>query len=151
MMQTVQNAASSGIHVTVQSIDWPFIVKRVFEEVDTDATTIEWGNRQSPNIEVFKGRGRFTGPKIIEVNCEELTADNFLIAAGTRPWVSEIPGLEQTPYITSDQILRLPEQPKRLTVVGGGYIAAELACFFGALDTEVTIFHWRNQMLQEED
>ena len=156
VMQAVQNASLFGIHATVERVDWPFIMHRAFEEVDADAAMIERGNRQSPNIEVFKGCGRFTGPKTIEVtggeaNGEQLTADTILIAAGTRPWVPEIPGLERTPYITSDQALRLPEQPGRLTVVGGGYIAAELAHFFGALGTEVTIIHRRSQMLREED
>ncbi|MCH8989438.1 MAG: mycothione reductase [Chloroflexi bacterium] len=151
VMQTVQNAASFGIHAKVERIDWPFIVHRAFEEVDAEAAMIERGNRQSPNIEVFKSRGRFTGPKTIEVDGEQLTADTILIAAGTRPWVPEIPGLDRTPYITSDQALRLPEQPRRLTVVGGGYIAAELAHFFGALGTEVTIIHRRSLMLREED
>ena len=151
VMQTVQNAAAFGIHATVERVDWPFIIHRAFEEVDADAAMIERGNRQSPNIEVFKGRGRFTGAKTIEVDGEQLTADTILIAAGTRPWVPEIPGLDQTPYITSDEALRLPGQPRRLTVVGGGYIAAELAHFFGALGTEVTIIHRRGQMLREDD
>ncbi|PKB71190.1 MAG: hypothetical protein BZY87_06890 [SAR202 cluster bacterium Io17-Chloro-G6] len=156
VMQTVQNASLFGIHATVERVDWPFIVHRAFQEVDADAAMIERGNRQSPNIEVFKGRGRFTGPKTIEItdgeaNGEQLTADTILIAAGTRPWAPEIPGLEHTPYITSDEALRLPEQPRKLTVVGGGYIAAELAHFFGALGTELTIIHRRGQMLREED
>ncbi|MCH8801883.1 MAG: mycothione reductase [Chloroflexi bacterium] len=156
VMQTVQNAAAFGIHAKVERIDWRFIVQRAFEEVDADAAMIERGNRQSENIEVFKGRGRFTGPKIIAVTGpgldeEELTADTILIAAGTRPWVPDIPGLDRTPYITSDEALRLPEQPRRLTIIGGGYIAAELAHFFGALGTEVTIIHRRGLMLREED
>ncbi|MCH7737948.1 MAG: dihydrolipoyl dehydrogenase [Chloroflexi bacterium] len=156
VMQTVQNAAAFGIHAKVESIDWPFIVNRAFEEVDADAAMIERGNRQSENIEVFKGRGRFTGPKTMVVDIpgageEELTADTILIAAGTRPWVPEIPGLDQTRYVTSDEALRLPEQPKKLTIIGGGYIAAELAHFFGALGTEVTIIHRRGLMLREED
>ncbi len=156
VMQTVQNASMFGIHATVDRVDWPFIVHRAFEEVDADSAMIERGNRESPNVEVFKGRGRFTGPKTIEITDgdnegEQLTAGNILIAAGTRPWVPQIPGLEQTPYITSDQALRLPEQPQRLTVVGGGYITAELAHFFGALGTAVTIIHRRGQMLREED
>ena len=156
VMQTVQNAAAFGIHAKVERIDWRFIVQRAFEEVDADAAMIERGNRQSENIEVFKGRGRFTGPKTIAVTGpgldeEELTADTILIAAGTRPWVPDIPGLDRTPYITSDEALRLPEQPRRLTIIGGGYIAAELAHFFGALGTEVTIIHRRGLMLREED
>ena len=139
VMQTVQNAAAFGIHAKVESIDWQFIAQRAFEEVDADAAMIERGNRQSENVEVFKGRGRFTGPKALAVEGfdEELTAETTLIAAGTRPWVPDISGLDQTPYLTSDEALRLPEQPKHLTVVGGGYIVAELANFFGALGTEV--------------
>ena len=139
VMQTVQNAAAFGIHAKVESIDWQFIAQRAFEEVDADAAMIERGNRQSENVEVFKGRGRFTGPKALAVEGfdEELTAETTLIAAGTRPWLPDISGLDQTPYLTSDEALRLPEQPKHLTVVGGGYIVAELAHFFGALGTEV--------------
>jgi dihydrolipoamide dehydrogenase len=153
VMQTIQNAAAFGIQAKVESIDWPFIVKRAFEEVDADAAMIERGNRNAENVEVFKGRGRFTGPKSMAIQGydEEITADTILIAAGTRPWVPDIPGLDQTPYITSDEALRLPEQPKRLTIIGGGYIAAELAHFFGALGTEVNIIHRRDLMLREED
>jgi dihydrolipoamide dehydrogenase len=153
VMQTIQNAAAFGIQAKVESIGWQFIVNRAFEEVDADAAMIERGNRNAENVEVFKGRGRFTGPKSMAVQGydEEITADTILIAAGTRPWVPDIPGLDQTPYITSDEALRLPEQPKRLTVIGGGYIAAELAHFFGALGTEVTIIHRRDLMLREED
>ena len=153
VMQTIQNAAAFGIQAKVESIDWPFIVKRAFEEVDADAAMIERGNRNAENVEVFKGRGRFTGPKSMAIQGydEEITADTILIAAGTRPWVPDIPGLDQTPYITSDEALRLPEQPKRLTIIGDGYIAAELAHFFGALGTEVNIIHRRDLMLREED
>jgi len=156
VMQTIENGAAFGIHAKVESIDWQFIVKRAFVEVDGAAAMIERGNRQSENIEVFKGRGRFTGPKTLAVDIpgsdeEELTAETILIAAGTRPWVPETPGLDQTPYITSDEALRLLEQPKKLTIIGEVYIAAELAHFFGALGTEVTIIHRRDLMLREED
>ena len=63
-MQIIENAAAFGIRAKVESIDWQFIVKRAFVEVDADAAMIERGNRQSENIEVFKGPGRFTGPRL---------------------------------------------------------------------------------------
>ena len=136
-MLTVKKAAAFGIHAKVEGIDWPFIVKRAFEEVDSHAAMNERGNRQADNIEVFKGTGRFIEPKTLAVSGpdldEELMAETILIAAGTRPWVPDTPGLAETPYITSDEALRLPEQPRRLTVIGGGCIAAELAHSFGAL------------------
>ena len=136
-MLTVKKAAAFGIHAKVEGIDWPFIVKRAFEEVDSHAAMNERGNRQADNIEVFKGTGRFTGPKTLadfgpDLD-EELMAETILIAAGTRPWVPDTPGLAETPYITSDEAMRLPEQPRRLTVIGGCSIAAELAHSFGAL------------------
>ena len=112
---------------------------------------IEEGNRQAPNITVYKGTCRFVGEKTIEVNGERITAETVVIAAGTRPKVPDIPGLQNVPYITSDEALRLPEQPRRLTIVGGGYIAAEMAHFYGSLGTEVTIVHRRATLLRDED
>lgn len=63
----------------------------------------------------------------------------------------EIDGLAEVPYITSDEALRLPKQPRRLIILGGGYIAAEMAHFFGALGTEVTIVHRGPRLLRHED
>ena len=67
VMQTVQNAAAFGIHPKVESPDWQFIAQRAFEEVDADAAMLKRGNWQSENVEVFKGRGRFTGLKAVTV------------------------------------------------------------------------------------
>jgi dihydrolipoamide dehydrogenase len=151
VMETIQRADLFGIKASVESIDWGFIIGRAVDEVDKDATAIERGNRQAPNITVFKGRGRFVGMKTLEVNRERISAETVVIAAGTRPWAPDIPGLSDVLYITSDQALRLPEQPKRLAILGGGYIAAETAHFFGALGTEVTLIHRGPTMLRAED
>jgi len=153
VMQTDQNATAFGIHAKLESIDRQFIVQPAFEKVYADAAMIKRGYRQSENVEVLKGHGRFTGPKILAAAGfdEELTAETILIAAGTLPWLPDIPGLDQSPYLTFDEALGLPEQPKRLSVIGGGYIAAQSPHFFGALGTEVNIIHRRGQMRREED
>ena len=151
IVETIKKAHLFGIEAHLGKIDWDFIIKRTFEEIDQDAEAIESGNRDSENITVFKGSGRFVAEKTLEVNGQQITADTILIAACTRPWVPPIPGLDQTAYITSDQALRLPQQPKRMAIVGGGYIAAEMAHFFCSLGTEVTLIHRRSTMLREED
>ena len=151
VMETIRGAERFGIRAKVESVDWQHIMKRVYEEIDGEAQGIEEGNRHAPNIDVYKGAGRFVGHKTVEVNGEQIAGETIVIAAGTRPSVPEIPGLQEVPYLTSDEALRLPEQPRRLAIVGGGYIAAELAHFFGALGTEVTIIHRRSLMLREED
>lgn len=151
VMETIQTAGLFGIRAKVEAVDWQFIIKRVFNEIDADAGSIEEGNRQAHNVSVYKGAGRFVGQKILEVNGEKISAETILIAAGTRPTVPDIPGLSEVPYLTSDEALRLSVQPHSLAVVGGGFIAAELAHFFGSLGTEVTIVHRRSSLLREED
>ena len=74
-----------------------------------------------------------------------------MIAAGTRPLVPNIPGLASVPYYTSDDVMRLPVQPRRMAIVGGGYIAAEMGHFFGSLGTEVTFMVRSGAMVREED
>ena len=151
VIETIHGAERFGIKAKVEMVDWQFIIRRVVDEVDGDAHAVEEGNRQAPNTTVFKGSGRFVSEKTLEVNEEQIDAETIVIAAGTRPSVPEIPGLGDIPYITSDEALRLPEQPRRLIIVGGGYIAAELAHFFGSLGTEITIIHRRPLMLRGED
>ena len=151
VMETIQRSEIFGIKAKVESVDWKAIIRRVYDEIDADAQSIEDGNRESPNISVYKGAGRFVGEKTLEVNGERISAETVLIAAGTRPSIPDIPGLQEVPHITSDEALRLSEQPKRLAIIGGGYIAAEMAHFFGALGTEVTIIHRRPLLLREED
>ncbi len=151
VMETIRTSDLFGIKASVEAVDWPFIIRRASEEIDAESSEILEGNREHPNITVYTDRARFTGPKTLEVGGEQITAETMVIAAGTRPSVPDIPGIADVPYITSDEALRLPEQPRRLTIVGGGYIAAEMAHFFGSMGTEVTIVHRRPTMLREED
>lgn len=151
VMETIRRAELFGITAQVSAVDWDFIVKRVVSTIDDDAETVEDANRQHPSITVFKDTGRFVGHKVLEVGNERIAAETIVIAAGTRPRILDIDGLTDVPFITSDQALRLAKQPRRLVIVGGGYIAAELAHFFGALGTDVTIVHRGPRLLRLED
>ena len=151
VMETIQQSEMFGIKTKVEAVDWQYIIRRASDEVDEDSRMVEEGNRQIPNIDVYKETARFVDDKTLQVAGDRITAETILIAAGARPWAPEIPGLSDVPYITSDEALRLPEQPRRLTIVGGGYIAAEMAHFYGTLGTEVTLVHRRSTLLREED
>ena len=151
VMETIRGAGRFGIKAEVSAVDWQAIVSRVVNVIDADARAVEDGNRRNPNITVFKDTARFVGRKALEVGGQQITAETIVIAAGSRPAVPRIDGLSDVPFVTSDEALRLPEQPRRLIVIGGGYIAAELAHFFGALGTEVTIVEIAPRMLLQED
>ena len=151
VMETIQRAQLFGIKAEVSAVDWEFIVRRASDTVDGDAQAVEEGNRQHAKITVFKDTTRFVDRKTLEVSGERISSETIVIAAGTRPRVPDVEGLADVPFITSDEALRLPRQPRKLIILGGGYIAAELAHFFGALGTEVTIVHRGPRLLRQED
>ena len=151
VMETIQRAELFGIKADVSAVDWDRIVERATDTIDADAQAVEEGNRRHPKISVFKEACRFVGDKLLEVGGERITAERIVISAGGRPHVPDINGLADVPFITSDEALRLPTQPQRLIILGGGYIAAELAHFFGALGTEATIVQRGPRLLRQED
>jgi mycothione reductase len=149
--RAVRRARLFGIEATIDRIDWDFIVERVFSEIDADAASIEEANRRAATTEVVKGDAHFIGPKLLEVDGRRLTADTIVIAAGSRPGVPQIEGLDEAPVHTSDDVMRLERQPERLLIMGGGYVAAELGHVFEALGTEVSIVHRGPRLLSDED
>ena len=89
-------------------------------------------------VTVINGIASFSSASSVIVGGETYTADNILIAVGGKPFVPKIPGVEHC--INSDGFFALTEQPKRVAVIGGGYIGVELAGVFNALGTQTVIF-----------
>jgi len=151
VVETIKSSEKFGIKSKIENIDFASIVKRVSEVVDTDSAGIEKSIRESGNPTLYKLRGKFIGSKQMQVGDEQIEADKVFIVGGTRPSTPPIPGLEDTPYLDSTKALRLEKQPEHLVIIGGGYIAAELAHFYGALGTKITILVRGERMLDNED
>src|SRR5699024_748013 len=90
-------------------------------------------------FDLIRDEASFVDEKTIQVNGEHVTAKSFLIATGANPAVPDIPGLKDVDYLTSTTALELKEVPKRLAVIGSGYIAAELGQMFHNFGTDVTL------------
>ena len=123
----------------------------MFAELDAETAEREEALHESTLVEFLRAEARFIGPRTLRVGEEELRAERIVIAAGTRPVVPPIRGLEDVPYLMSDDALRREEQPRRLVIIGGGYIAVELAHFFGGLGAEVTMLVRGQRLLDRED
>lgn len=149
--ETIKSSEKFGIKSKIERINFASIVKRVNQVVDTDSQNIEKSIREGGNPVLYKVRGKFIGPKQMQVGNETIEADKVFIVGGTRPSAPPIPGLENTPYLDSTKALRLEKQPEHMVVIGGGYIAAELAHFYGSLGTKITILVRRDRMLDNED
>ena len=148
--QTVRDAGRFGIRAAWKGTDWPAIRERVFGRIDPlHEQAVD--HRRSANTDVFLGEARFTGPKLLRVGDDELRADQFVLATGSRPRVPDIAGLSEVPYLTSDTVMRLGKLPRSMLVLGGGYIAAEMSHIFGSLGAEVTIVARGPQLLSQHD
>ena len=145
--ETIKRAHLFGIKVDGFRVDFQRMVERVNNITDSSSEGIKNAFEGKENPKLFSEECKFVGEKTLSVGEDKrdsekiiITADRILVAAGTRPRIPNIYGLKDSGYLTSDEIFRIKKQPKILTIIGGGYIACELAHFFGALGTEVNIF-----------
>ena len=148
--EIIQRARLFGISPKGYKVDFAKITKRASKIVNKDSAEIEKGVKETENIVLFKKRGKFIGERTLVIGNKTIEGEKVVVAAGTRPAIPQIEGINDVDYITSDEALRLTKQPKRMVIMGGGFIAAELAHFYGSLGTKVTILQ-RSTLLNKED
>ena len=102
------------------------------------------------NLDFYHKEAKFISNKVLQIGRKKITGKKIVIAVGARPGVPPIPGLIDTPYWTSTEALRAETQPKKLIVIGGGYIAVELGHAYSALGTD-THFLVRGDFIARED
>jgi pyruvate/2-oxoglutarate dehydrogenase complex dihydrolipoamide dehydrogenase (E3) component len=102
-------------------------------------------------VDCVVGNASIKSPHEVEVEGRVLTTRTIVVAAGARPFVPPIKGIELSDYRTSDTIWEIREQPRRLMVVGGGPIGSELAQAFAYLGTEVTQIEDGERIMARED
>jgi pyruvate/2-oxoglutarate dehydrogenase complex dihydrolipoamide dehydrogenase (E3) component len=102
-------------------------------------------------IDVFLGSGTFTGSDGIEVKGKRLRFAKAAICTGARAAAPRIPGIEESGYLTNENVFWLTELPKRLLVIGGGPIGCELSQAFARMGSEVTIIEPSGHLLIRED
>lgn len=118
------------------ALDW----RAVIERKDRIVSSWSRGKEATPGklgIPVLRGKGILAGPHEVSVNGNTVSAEKIIIATGSKPGRPPIPGAELG--ITSDELLHLKEQPKRLVVIGGGFIGLEFGFALARAGTNVTI------------
>ncbi|CAN5794645.1 glutathione-disulfide reductase [soil metagenome] len=144
-----EDAQGYGWSVGETRFDWA----RLIAAKDAEIARLEAlyrGTLTKAGVQIFHCRAAVAGPH--EVTLAEgasLSAKHILIAAGGRPWMPDLPGIEHA--ISSDDIFDLPEQPRRMLIVGGGYVACEFAGIMNGLGTQVRQFYRGEQILRDFD
>ena len=143
------DAAAFGWTVEAARFDWPSLR----DAVQNDVTRLEGLYRQAlvnAGVKLFEARATLLGDHRIALSSgSTVTARHILIAVGGWPDVPDVPGKEFG--ITSNEAFHLPELPRRIAIVGGGYIANEFAGIFNAFGSEVTVVNRSDTILRGYD
>ncbi|MET0009164.1 MAG: glutathione-disulfide reductase [Candidatus Thiodiazotropha sp. 6PLUC4] len=145
---TLHDAADYGFDIDINSFSWNTLKQKRDEYV---AGINGWYHTylKDSDIDEIDGYARFVDSHTLDVNGKRFHADHIVIAPGTYPQIPSVPGAEHG--ITSDGFFALEEMPKRVAVVGSGYIAVEIAGLLNALGSDVTLLLRREHLLRPFD
>lgn len=149
----MRDAAAFGVKVTGQvSVDFGLVMDRM-RRLRTSMAPNDSAKRFSEKlgVDVFLGRGKFTGKNIIKVNGQTLTFSKAVVATGGTAAIPGIPGLKEAPYLTNATVFNLTKLPARLGIIGAGPIGMELAQAFQRFGSQVTVFSRSDKILEKED
>ncbi|WP_407714743.1 glutathione-disulfide reductase [Comamonas testosteroni] len=146
--QLAEEARGFGWHLEQPRFDWPALIANKDREIER-LNGVYGRMLAGAGVAVIHGRAKLSGPHSVQVNGQTLHARHILIATGGTPSLPDIPGIEHA--ITSNEAFHLPQLPRRVVVVGGGYIAVEFASIFNGLGAETTLLHRRQQLLRGFD
>ena len=146
--QLAEEAKGFGWQLGKPQFDWPTLIANKDREI-TRLNGVYAKMLAGAGVSVIQGRATLSGPNSVLVNGQTLNARHILIATGGTPSLPDIPGVEHA--ISSNEAFHLKELPRRVVVVGGGYIAVEFASIFHGLGAETTLLHRSQQLLRGFD
>jgi dihydrolipoamide dehydrogenase len=147
----VMSAGRFGVIAEAPGIDWPAAVRRKDRIVNRMRASGYNSLTDNKNVTLLEGEASFAGPNEVTVNDEKIRAERIVIAAGARPSIPSLIGLDNVDYLTSTTIMELQELPKSLIIIGGGLIALEFSQLFARLGVEVTILQRNRQLAPQLD
>jgi mycothione reductase len=157
LARDTQRAPELGVDAAYDGARWADIRDRIFGRIDPISQSGKAYRERLPNIDLYGAHATFVDDHTLTLQHEEgvareqITADQIVLAAGSRVKVPDIPGLDDVDFHTSDTVMRLEDLPRRMTIIGGGYVAAEFAHVFSALGTEVTQLERGPVLLRRHD
>ncbi|HJZ61829.1 MAG TPA: FAD-dependent oxidoreductase [Miltoncostaeaceae bacterium] len=134
-----RRAGEFGIRVGAVAVDMPAVIARVQAIIRKGSDGARAYIESLEAVELIEAEAAFTAPRAVVADGRELTAPRVIVASGATATVPPIPGLDEVPYLTSDDVLFLDHVPGRLVVIGGGPIALELGQALSRFGSNVTI------------
>ena len=155
VLSQIRHSAKYGIRRASAEFDFAEVMERVQRVIRTIEPHDSVQRYASLGVECLQGEAKITSPWTVEIRdasgVKSLTTRSIVIAAGARPFVPPIPGIEQAKVFTSDNVWELRELPRRLVVLGGGPIGSELTQAFTRFGSKVSQVEMLPRLLARED
>jgi pyruvate/2-oxoglutarate dehydrogenase complex dihydrolipoamide dehydrogenase (E3) component/uncharacterized membrane protein YdjX (TVP38/TMEM64 family) len=156
VLSTIRRAKEYGLKNAVAEFDFAEVMERVQRVIKTIEPHDSIERYTALGVECVQGEAKITSPWSVHISGNDgtkrtLTTRSIVIAAGARPFVPPIPGIDKTGYLTSDTLWGMRELPRRLVVLGGGPIGCELAQAFARFGAQVTQVEMLPRLLMRED
>lgn len=145
-----KNGASYGVEIPSLTFNLGAVVQRKNRLVSILTRGVESLLKRC-HVEVIRGHARLASKQSVQVGADTYAAKNILIATGSRPAVPPVPGIDSKGVLDSTGVLSLTELPKKVAVIGGGYIGLEFACFFATVGAEVSVIEMLPQIASGSD
>jgi dihydrolipoamide dehydrogenase len=149
LVNQIKHAERLGVHAKIERIDFEHIMRRTREFVDHDRRPMEENIPKVEGLTYYPVRGEFVGDHTMKVGDKHITAENIFLVSGSRPLIPPIKGLDKVEYVTSREVWDMNRRPASMIIVGGGLIACEMAHFFNAMGTEVTVLSRSPRLIKQ--
>lgn len=150
LLVEIQKIKKFDINVKLNNVNFKKLTERITNTVLGESAGYNKKYSQAKDVDFYNTTAKFISDKVIKVGKKTITAKNIVIATGATPSIPPIPGLKDTPYWDSTDALRATKLPKKLIIIGGGYIAVELGHAYSALGSN-THFLVRGEFIARED
>ncbi|NNG15884.1 MAG: FAD-containing oxidoreductase [Gemmatimonadales bacterium] len=132
-------------------VDMKRVKARKDEVVRQSNEGVEMWLKNTPNLTVYEGHGRFESAHTVRVNGDLLKADKVVINVGARAFIPDMPGLGNVDYLTNSGMMEVDYLPDHLIVVGGSYIGLEFAQMYRRFGSQVTVVEMKDRLISRDD
>ena len=148
----IRHADRVGLSPAEPVVDFQRVMDHVARAQRTIAPQDSRARLERDGVTVVSGSARFAAPGSVDVEGRTLRFRKAIVATGSRPEIpAAVPGLREVDPLTSDSVWELTDQPRRLTIIGGGAVGCELAQAFGRLGSRVTLLEAGDRLLAGEE
>ena len=150
VMDLINSSSDYGISVKDIQVNFDFIVQRSIKARERLSKGIHYLAKKN-QVDFYSGFGKFVDNKTVDINGAQISAQNFIIATGSKPKSLSNINSNSDKIVYSKDIFSMDTLPASLTIIGAGAIGAEFAYFFSSFGTEVTLIEAKDRILPNED